>query len=107
MAKLLLVIVHAQDAGRLAAAFREGGYRATRLRSSGGFLGAENATLLLGLEDVQVEPAVELIQRTCRPRTEQVPIELLGGMEASWLPTEVAHGGATVFVLPIEQIRRA
>jgi uncharacterized protein YaaQ len=35
-----------------------------------------------------------------------VSVEPLGGMEASWLPTEVTQGGATVFVVPLDEIRR-
>ena len=106
MAKLLVAIVHDEDAGGLINALRDAGLRVTRLRSSGGFLRGGNSTLLLGVEDEQVQAAADLIERNCRPRTQQVPLELLGGMEQSWLRTEVTHGGATIFVLPLDEIRR-
>ncbi|CAN5473309.1 cyclic di-AMP receptor DarA [soil metagenome] len=106
MSKLIVAIVHDEDAGRLMSALRGAEVRVTRLRSSGGFLRSGNSTLILGLEDHQVGAAVALIEENCQARTEQVPIELLGGMDASWLPTEVTHGGATIFVLPIDEIRR-
>ncbi|MBA2276108.1 MAG: cyclic-di-AMP receptor, partial [Chloroflexi bacterium] len=80
--------------------------RVTQLGSQGGFLRARNATLLLGLEDAQVEPALAILEENCQTRTEQVPVELLGGMDAAWLPTEVRHGGATIFILPMDEIRR-
>lgn len=106
MAKLLIAIVHAQDAGQLVEALRGADLRVTEVLSRGGFLQARNAMLFVGVEDDQVSAAMRLIEENCRSRTENVPVDPLGGIEANWLPTEVAHGGATVFVVPIENIRR-
>jgi uncharacterized protein YaaQ len=106
MPKLLIAVVHRDDAGRAVSALNEQGLRVTQLGSTGGLLRARNATLLLGLDDVQVPLAMELLERSCQTRTEQVPVELLGGMDAAWLPSAVTHGGATIFVLPLEEIRR-
>ncbi|HUG46859.1 MAG TPA: cyclic-di-AMP receptor [Candidatus Limnocylindria bacterium] len=106
MPKLLIAVVHAQDAGRLVDALRSADLRLTEVNSRGGFLKARNIMLFIGLEDEQVPTAMRLIEENCRSHTETVPIELLGGMDASWLPTEVTHGGATVFMLPLDEIRR-
>jgi uncharacterized protein YaaQ len=62
--------------------------------------------LVLGLEDAELPTAMRLIEENCQSRTESVPPELLGGLDANWLPTEVTHGGATIFVLPVDEIRR-
>jgi uncharacterized protein YaaQ len=106
VAKLVMVIVQDEDAGRLVNGLRDEGLPLTRLRSSGGFLGAANATIVMGLEDDQVPVAMRLIDEHCEARTMNVPMELLGGMDANWLPTEVTHGGATVFVLEMAELRR-
>jgi uncharacterized protein YaaQ len=106
MAKLIVAFVHGADSGRVVSALREAELRTTALESRGGFLRARNATLMVGVEDDQVATVMDIIERNCQTRTEQVPLELLGGMDASWLPTEVRHGGATVFVLPAEDVRR-
>jgi uncharacterized protein YaaQ len=106
MAKLLIAVVHAQDAGRLVEAVRSAELRVTEVPSRGGFLKARNVMLFIGVEDEQVALAMRLIDENCQSRTESVPVEMLGGMDASWLPTEVTHGGATVFVLPLDEIRR-
>jgi uncharacterized protein YaaQ len=106
MAKLLIAVVHAQDAGRLVEAVRSAELRVTEVPSRGGFLKARNVMLYIGVEDDQVALAMRLIDENCQSRTESVPVEMLGGMDASWLPTEVTHGGATVFVLPLDEIRR-
>lgn len=106
MVKLLIAIVHTDDAGRLVEALRAADLRVTEVPSRGGFLGARNVMIFAGVEDEQVDTALRLIDESCHSRTENVPVEMLGGIDANWLPTEVTHGGATVFVLPLDQIRR-
>ena len=106
MAKLLIAVVHVQDAAQLVEALRNAELRVTEVHSRGGFLQSRNAMLYIGVEDEQVPLAMQLIDDNCSSRTESVPADLLGGDYANWLPTEVTHGGATVFVLPIDEIRR-
>lgn len=106
MAKLLVAVVHAHDAGRVVEALRGADLRVTEVPSRGGFLKARNIMLYLGVQDDEVATAMGIIEENCQSRTESVPPELLGGMDASWLPTEVTHGGATIFVLPLDEIRR-
>lgn len=106
MAKLLIAVVHADDAGRLVDALRGADLRVTQVNSRGGFLKAHNVMVFLGVEDQQVDLAMRLINANCESRSQSVPLEMLGGMDASWLPTEVTHGGATVFVVPLDEIRR-
>ena len=104
MSKLMVCFVHRDDANRVVSALQESELRVTELRSEGGFLRAGNSTLLLGVEDEQVALALGVIDRNCQRRTEQVPVDLIGGMDVAWIPTEVTHGGATVLVLPIESV---
>lgn len=106
MPKLLIAVVHAQDAGQLIEALRGAELRVTEVLSRGGFLQARNTMLYIGVEDDQEKIAMRLIEENCRARSEDVPAELLGGIEANWIPTEVTHGGATVFVVPLQEIRR-
>jgi uncharacterized protein YaaQ len=106
MPKLLIAVVHAQDAGQLVEALRAADLRVTEVGSRGGFLKARNVMLFMGVEDEQVPTAMRLIDENCQSRTESVPVELLGGLDANWLPAEVTHGGATVFMLPLDEIRR-
>ncbi len=106
MPKLLIAVVHAQDSGQLVEALRGADLRVTELQSRGGFLQARNAMLYIGVEDDQIDTAMRLIDENCTSRTMTVPAELLGGLDANWMPTVVTHGGATVFVVPLEEIRR-
>ena len=92
---------------RLALLDRE--FRATRLHSSGSFLKQSNATIIVGAEDDQVEPILEIVRATCTPRTQIVnpmpPIMEPGEFFMPY-PLEVEVGGATVFVLPVERFER-
>ncbi|HWH23791.1 MAG TPA: cyclic-di-AMP receptor, partial [Candidatus Limnocylindria bacterium] len=105
MAKLLVAIVHEQDAGKLTEALRAADLRLTEVNSRGGFLKSRNVMIFIGLDDDQLPLAMSVIEENCTSRTVSVPMEMLGGMEANWLPAEVQYGGATVFVVPLDEVR--
>jgi uncharacterized protein YaaQ len=107
--KLIVAVVHSEDAGTLVDALLERDYRATRLHSSGGFLRQSNATVMLGVEDYQVDDALGIIRENCHARTQIVnpmpPIMEPGEFYMPY-PVEVEMGGATVFVVPVERFER-
>jgi uncharacterized protein YaaQ len=107
--KLVVAIVHNEDAGALVDALLEGEHRATRLHSSGGFLKQSNATILVGVEDDKVEAILAVVRENCTARTQIVnpmpPIMEPGEFFMPY-PLEVEVGGATVFVLPVERFER-
>jgi uncharacterized protein YaaQ len=107
--KLITAIVHNEDASTLVDALLEKEYRATRFNSSGGFLKQGNATILVGVEDDQVDAVLELISANCHSRKQFVnpmpPIMEPGEFYMPY-PVEVEVGGATVFVLPVERFER-
>jgi uncharacterized protein YaaQ len=107
--KLVVAIVHNEDAGALVDALLDKEYRATRLHSSGGFLKQSNATIILGVEDASIDAVLEIIRETCHARTQVVnpmpPIMEPGEFFMPY-PLEVEVGGATVFVLPVERFER-
>ncbi len=107
--KLVVAIVHSEDAGLLVDALLEREFRATRLHSSGGFLKQTNATVMVGVEEAQVEDILGIIRATCTSRTQVVnpmpPIMEPGEFFMPY-PLEVEVGGATVFVLPVERFER-
>jgi uncharacterized protein YaaQ len=107
--KLVVAVVHNEDAAALVDALLEREFRATRLHSSGGFLKQSNATIIVGVEDDAVESALEIVRETCHSRTQIVnpmpPIMEPGEFFMPY-PLEVEVGGATVFVLPVERFER-
>ncbi len=107
--KLIVAIVHNEDAGALVDALLEGDHRATRLQSSGGFLKQSNATVMVGADEDRVEEILGIIRENCTSRTQIVnpmpPIMEPGEFFMPY-PLEVEVGGATVFVLPVERFER-
>ena len=63
--KLIIAIVHSIDAGRVIEQLVAHGHRVTRVASTGGFLRRGNVTLLIGVEEHQVQPVIDLLDETC------------------------------------------
>lgn len=107
--KLVVAIVHSEDAGALVNALTDREYRVTRLISQGGFLKQNHATILVGVEEAQVEDVLATIRETCHARTQHIspmpPIMEPGEFYMPY-PVEVTFGGATVFVLDVARYER-
>lgn len=95
--KLTLTVVRDEDASSVVDALIANDFSVTRLPSTGGFLRAGNTLLLVGLEDDQLEPMMEIIQGHTRLRV-QPP--------TSRVPEETHASRAVVFVLGLEELRR-
>lgn len=107
--KLVVSVIQDKDSHRLLGALTQAGFMATKLASTGGFLREGNTTLLVGVEDEQVEKVVGIIKSTCRAREQLVtPLSPMGGPADSYIPypVEILVGGATVFVLSVERFEK-
>ena len=105
--KLILAIVSNDDASAVSTALSKNNFYMTRLSTTGGFLRAGNTTFIIGTEDELVDKAIEIIGSEAKRRTEIVPSTASYdiGRYASF-PVEVQIGGATIFVLDIEQFKK-
>jgi len=107
--KLVVAIVHNEDAGALVDALLQHEHRTTRLQSSGGFLKQSNATIVVGVLDDKVDEVLAIVRENCTSRSQVVnpmpPIMEPGEFFMPY-PLEVEVGGATVFVLPVERFER-
>jgi uncharacterized protein YaaQ len=65
--KLLLSILDDRSAGRVAEALVERRYGVTRINTVGGFLRRGNATLLVGVEDAEVDRALDVMRAAYLP----------------------------------------
>ncbi|MCU9615310.1 cyclic-di-AMP receptor [Caldibacillus lycopersici] len=104
--KLIFAVIQDQDSNRLLNALVDNNFRATKLASTGGFLKSGNTTFIIGTDDIRVEKALSIIKENCKSREQLVaPVSPMGGNADSYIPypVEVEVGGATVFVLPVEQ----
>ena len=105
--KLIVAIVQDEDAGRLVSEMMDHGFGVTKLATTGGFLRAGNTTLISGVADEKLPEALGLIERICKSR-EQITAtttHMTGGASGVYAPypIKVTVGGATVFVLEVEQ----
>ena len=102
--KLILAIVSNDDSTSVTSALTKQGFQMTRLATTGGFLRAGNTTLIVGTEDEKVDLCIEIIGKESKRRTEIVPSTASYdiGRYASF-PVEVQVGGATIFVMDVEQ----
>jgi uncharacterized protein YaaQ len=107
--KLVIAVVQAEDAPRTVSALTDKGISSTRISSSGGFLQQGNATLLMGVDQAQVETALEVIRENCKERSRYLtpvpPLAEPGEMFLAY-PVEVQVGGATVWVVPVESFEK-
>jgi uncharacterized protein YaaQ len=82
--KLILAIVRDADSEPVTTALTSADFRVTRVASTGGLLRRGMTTLLIGLEADQVDPAIQVLHKTCTPPAE-------------------GEKRATVFVVPVDK----
>ena len=101
--KLIIAIIQDEDASEVISHLNEAKFQVTRLSTKGGFLRAGNTTIMTGVEDEKVEGALKIKART---QYATLPSSC-GAMHGLILaPIEVKVGGATVFVLDVEQFHK-
>ena len=104
--KLIIAIVQDEDSSRLVSNLMNEGYGVTKLATTGGFLRADNTTLLVGVDDDKFDGAMAVIEKVCKSRkqiaTSPSPVAGTTGVYVPY-PIEVMVGGATIFVLNVEQ----
>ena len=101
--KMIMAIVQPKDSNRLRDAFNDAKIGATKLSSTGGFLREGNTTFLIGVADARVDDVLVIINKNAESREQYMtpPTHMDNGAGA--MPINVQVGGATVFVLPVEQ----
>ncbi|MBE3100989.1 MAG: cyclic-di-AMP receptor [Firmicutes bacterium] len=107
--KLIIAIVQDEDAQKLTSTLMNDGYSVTKLATTGGFLRAGNTTFLIGVDLERLDNAMVLIEKVCKSRkqvaTSPSPVAGAAGVYVPY-PVEVTVGGATVFVVDIEQFKK-
>ncbi len=86
--KMIIAIVRDVDEEAVVKALLDEKFRVTQIASSGGFFHRGNATLMMGVDETQVDHAIQLIREHCEPT----------------LDLAVKH--ATVFVLNIDRFEQ-
>ena len=100
--KLILAIMSNDDSPAVSSALTKENFQVTRLATTGGFLRAGNTTLIVGTDDDKVDKAIEVIGEYSRRRTEVVSTASYDIGRYASFPVEVQVGGATIFVVDVE-----
>jgi uncharacterized protein YaaQ len=102
--KLIVATIQDQDSDKIIASLTQSNFRVTKVGTTGGFLGQGNTTLLVGVEDAQVEEVIGILKKLSERRTQYMPMASSAALNGAALYNyiEVEVGGATVFVLNID-----
>lgn len=105
--KLILAIVNRDDAGDVTQSLTRKGFSSTKLATTGGFLMAGNATILVGVDEEKVQEVIDIIKEQSHSRKQMISAtrEMNYGYYPT-MPVEVTVGGATIFVVDIERFER-
>jgi uncharacterized protein YaaQ len=85
--KMIILILKDQLTETMTSRLTGAKYRVTRIASTGGFLRSGIATLLIGVEDAQVDPAISLIHDVVTAESVEEP-------------------QATLFVVPVSRFEQ-
>lgn len=103
--KLLFAIIQNDDAKPLTRALIDAGINVTRISSTGGFLSGGNTTLMIGVKDEQLQSALDEIKANSS-RRQIVTVPAMGvahNLDYASMPVSVTVGGATVFILNVDE----
>ena len=106
--KLVIAIVQDDDSANLVSKLNKEGYRVTKLATTGGFLRAGNTTLMIGIEDKDLENVLDIIKTHSERRKQYLQASTHSYFNAGILPggIEVNVGGSTVFVIEVTQMEK-
>jgi uncharacterized protein YaaQ len=88
-------IVHPEDAQDLTKQLNAAGFRVTQAATQGGFLRRGNVTLMIGVQEIDVDRVMEIIRANTHPRSRR----------GWWLRPGAHEEGAIAFVVDMEQAR--
>lgn len=107
--KMIIAIVNDHDAADLLESLTTSGFQATKMASTGGFLREGNTTFMIGSDEQHTEEVLEIIKENCEARKKTVaPMSpVANSLEGYYsFPMEIKIGGATVFIIDVEQFMK-
>ena len=107
---LILAIVGKDDETDTISELNKNQYFVTKLATTGGFLNGKNTTLMIGTEDENVQDGIDIIKKECGKRQKiTINMPYISGsamVNYATMPTTVEVGGATIFVINVDQVEK-
>lgn len=104
--KLVIAIVNNDDASDVSSELLQGGFPATKMASTGGFLRMGNTTFLVGVPEHDVDAVIEIIKKKSSKRMQLVQNANAYNAENIAQNVQVTVGGATVFVIDVDRFAK-
>jgi len=107
--KLVMAIIQDEDAFHIMDHLNSRGFSATKLATTGGFLRSGNTTLICGVTEERIPELIETIEQKCKSRKQITSVNTMNvsaNESFTPYPVEVTVGGATIFVLGVEEFKR-
>ena len=109
--KMIMAVLNGDDVKAVTDGLIKGGYQVTKLASSGGFLRAKSTTLICCVRNERLDRALEIIRSaSCRKLYPASAVQYedrsdhrMAAGAGTGFSNEIVMGGATVFVLNVEQ----
>ena len=108
--KLVYAIIRNDNEDDVTSALMQEGFSVTRLSTTGGCLRKGSTTLMIALQDEQLEQCIDIIKQQSGSRQEiTVNMPYVSGsslMNYTTMPMNVEIGGATIMVVPLERFEK-
>lgn len=110
--KMVFAIISKADEDITVTALNEAGFFATRLSTIGGFLKKTNTSVIVGTEDDKVSQVLDILKKYAGKRIDEMPYvapsmaRASNGVGTPYVTVPTNAGGATVFVLDVDQFEK-
>lgn len=109
--KLIVAIAHNREQGRVADALIKAEIGFTKIGSTGGFLRNGSTTLMIGVDEADVERVLAILKNYCHKEEHIVavtpyPTPALSAGSINPQPVIEETGGGIVFVLDVDRVER-
>ena len=109
--KLLLAVIQGDDYPDTVDDLNRSGFFATVLSSTGGFLKKRSMTLMIGVEEAQLQAVLDILKQ-CAGRWQQMTYSNLSISAGSpnpsipMMPVQINAGGVVVFIMDLDDIQK-
>ena len=109
--KMILAVIQGDDYADTVDDLNRKGFFATMLSSTGGFLKKRSVTLMIGVEESQVQAVIDILKQ-CAGRRQQMTysnMTMSAGAPTPampMMPVQMSVGGVVVFVLDLDDIQK-
>lgn len=104
--KIIFSIINNEDVNKIIDILNSKEYSVTKLCSTGGFLRSGNSTLVIGIDDNEVESVIDIIGNNSKKRSKSIQLPNPTGTICPPLTTKIDVGGATIFIVGVDQYKK-